>query len=225
MKIAVVLSGCGVYDGTEIHEAVATLYSIDSLGHEYVIFAPDKPQHHTVNHLTGEEEPVNRNVLAEAARIARGNIQPLSSFSADEVDAMVIPGGFGAAKNLSTWAFDGPAAQVDPDLSKAVKAMVKKHKPIAALCIAPVTLSKIFEGMGSEPELTVGTTAEASPYDIKEIHEAMSSIGAKTVEKTIREVQVDQKNKIVTAPCYMMEARISEIFNNAAAAVKALTEL
>ena len=145
-KIAVVLSGCGVYDGAEIHEAVLTLYAIAVNGAAYEIFAPDIDQHHVVNHLAGSEMNESRNVLVESARIARGNIKALSEFNGKDFDAIIFPGGFGAAKNLSTFAFDGSNCQVNSDVEAAIKEMISLGKPVGALCIAPVILARILFG-------------------------------------------------------------------------------
>ncbi|HPX05046.1 MAG TPA: isoprenoid biosynthesis glyoxalase ElbB, partial [Tenuifilaceae bacterium] len=145
-RFAVVLSGCGVYDGAEIHEATMALYAIARNGGVYQVFAPDMEQHHVINHLTGEEMPEKRNVLVESARIARGNAKPLSELRTEEFDALIFPGGFGAAKNLSTWAFDGPLAKINPDVERVIADMHKAKKPIGALCIAPVLLAKLIKG-------------------------------------------------------------------------------
>jgi enhancing lycopene biosynthesis protein 2 len=143
-KIAVVLAGNGVYDGAEIHETTLTLLSIVRNGARYQCFAPDIQQAHVVNHLTGEEMPEKRNVLIEAARIARGNIKPLSEYSAKDFDAIVFPGGFGAAKNFCTFAFDGVDCKVNPDVEKAVRSTVAAKKPIGAWCISPVMMVKFW---------------------------------------------------------------------------------
>jgi len=159
-KFAVVLSGNGVYDGAEIHEATMTLYAIMKNGAEYEIFAPDIPQHHVINHITGDEMKETRNVLIESARIARGNIKALSEFDAADFDAIIFPGGFGAAKNLSSFAFDGTDCTVNADVEKSILAMVKAGKPIGALCISPAIMAKVLEGA----KLTIGSdkgTAEA----------------------------------------------------------------
>ena len=146
-KVGVLLSGCGVFDGAEIHESVITLLALDRAGAEAVCMAPDVDQMHVVDHRT--EQPVpgeTRNVLTESARIARGDIKDVATVSADDLDAVVIPGGFGAAKNLCTFAVDGPNCTVNPDVQRLVVEMFDKGKPIAAVCIAPALIAKIFEG-------------------------------------------------------------------------------
>jgi enhancing lycopene biosynthesis protein 2 len=157
-KIAVVLSGCGVYDGSEIHEATLTLYAIDKNGAEYQIFAPDIQQHDVMNHLTGKKMNETRNVLVESARIARGNILALDKFDAKNYDAIIFPGGLGAAKNLSTYAFDGVNCKVNSEVADAINSMAKLKKPIGALCISPVIIAKVLANV----ELTIGNDANTA---------------------------------------------------------------
>jgi enhancing lycopene biosynthesis protein 2 len=212
-KIAVVLSGCGVYDGAEIHEAVLTMLAIASNGAVYEIFAPDINQHHVVNHLNGSEMDESRNVLTESARIARGNIKALSEFDGKEYDAIIFPGGFGAAKNLSTFAFDGSDCKVNSDVESAIKEMISLGKPIGALCISPVILAKIL----GEVELTIGDDAGTI--------QAIEKMGATHTSTTHGEVVVDRQHKIVTTPCYMLDATITQIDEGARNVVKALLDL
>ena len=213
-KFAVVLSGCGVYDGTEIHEATMTLYAIMKNCAEYEIFAPDIVQHHVVNHITGEEMNETRNVLIESARIARGNIKDLREFNAKSFDVLIFPGGFGVAKNLSTLAFEGPNCKVNNDVEKAVKDMIEEKKPIGALCISPAVLAKII---GDSVNITIGkdeSTAQAI--------EAMGGVHQTTGHG---EVVVDERYKLFTTPCYMLDASIVDIANGAENIVKAILEL
>jgi enhancing lycopene biosynthesis protein 2 len=212
-KIAVVLSGCGVYDGAEIHEAVLTMFAIASNGAAYVVFAPDIDQHHVVNHLTGTEMDESRNVLIESARIARGKIKALSEFSGKDFDAIIFPGGFGAAKNLSTFAFDGSNCQVNSDVEAAIKEMIALGKPVGALCIAPVLLARIL----GDVELTIGDDAGTI--------QAIEEMGATHKATTHGEVVVDQQHKIVTTPCYMLDATITQIEVGARNVVKAILEM
>lgn len=225
MKIGVIFSGSGVYDGTEIQEGVFTLLSIKKVGAEAVCFAPDMEQHHVVNHITGEEMQEKRNVLVESARIARGDIQALDNFNASQLDALVLPGGFGAAKNLTKWAFSGPDGEIHHQVKVAISNMVKAGKPVAGLCMGPTVIAKALEESGVTPTLTVGTTDQASPYEIDAISQGMEKTGATAVMKTIEEISVDEENKIVTAPCYMMEADILQVRNNIQKAIDALVKL
>jgi Uncharacterized protein involved in an early stage of isoprenoid biosynthesis len=211
--LAVVLSGCGVYDGSEIHEAVLTLLAIDRAGAEYQCFAPDVAQYHVVNHLTGEPAAESRNVLVESARIARGAIKPLSAFQAQRHDALIFPGGFGAAKNLSSFAVDGPECRVEPEVERAVKAMRAAAKPIGALCIAPAILARVL----GEVDLTIGSDAGTAS--------ALEQMGARHHERGHGQVVVDKARKVVTSPCYMLDATIAQIADGADATVRALLDL
>lgn len=213
-KIAVILSGSGVYDGSEIQEAVFTLLAIAEKGATSKCFAPDINQHHVINHLNGEEMNETRNTLVEAARIARGDIQSLSAFNAADIDALVIPGGFGAAKNLTKWAFSGPQGEIHPDVAKAIRETVKAGKPVCGLCMGPTVIVKALEHNVTGVHVTVGTGAEKSPYDINAISQGINATGAVAEMKTVREICIDEKHKIVTAPCYMMEAGIADVKNN-----------
>jgi enhancing lycopene biosynthesis protein 2 len=207
-KFAVILSGCGVFDGAEIHEATLTLLAIAQQGASYEIFAPDINQYHVINHLTHKEMPEKRNVLVESARIARGKIRPLSLFRASGFDAIIFPGGFGAAKNLSTVAFDGANAKVNPDVEAAVRAMHEAGKPIGALCIAPAVIARIL----GHVEVTIGN----DPGTVA----AIEKMGGTHIKATHGEVVIDKKNKVFTTPCYMLDATIVQIYEGATNVVK-----
>ncbi|MES2627517.1 MAG: isoprenoid biosynthesis glyoxalase ElbB [Bacteroidota bacterium] len=209
MKTAVLLAGSGVYDGSEIHEATFALLHIEQQGGSYQCFAPDKEQFHVVNHLTGEPTSERRNVLVESARIARGAVLSLEELKVSDFDALVIPGGFGAAKNLNQWAISGPDGEIDELVRNAIRAFKDAGKPICGLCMGPTVIAKAFEGTTTSAILTVGTTVENSPYDIAAISAGMQSIGARPEMAGKKEISIDHENKIVTAPCYMMEATIS----------------
>jgi enhancing lycopene biosynthesis protein 2 len=211
MKIGVLLSGSGVYDGAEIQESVLILLALEQAGAEYFCIAPNIQQHHVINHLTGEEMNEKRNVLVEAARIARGNIKDLAEVSADDMDGLVMPGGFGVAKNFSKWAFEGANGEINQDVKKLINQMVKESKPIAAVCMSPTTLAKALEGSGIEASLTVGTTKEKSPYQIADINAEMKKVGANPVLCSVTEVVSDDAHNIISSPCYMMEGSISQI--------------
>ena len=211
-KFAVVLSGSGVFDGAEIHEATMTLYAIMKHGGTYDIFAPDIEQHHVINHITGDEMPETRNVLVESARIARGKIKNLADFEAADYDVLLFPGGFGAAKNLSSLAFDGADCSVDLSVEQAVLAMVKKSKPIGALCIAPAVITKIIQGA----VVTIGNDEGTI--------EAIKKMGGSHKVATHGEIVVDEQFKLVTTPCYMLDANILQIAEGAENVVKKLLE-
>jgi len=212
-KIAVILSGNGVYDGAEIHEATMSLYAIMSQGGEYKIFAPDMDQHHVINHLTGDEMNEKRNVLIESARIARGEIAPLTALSINEFDALILPGGFGVAKNLSDFAFKGNQCHVLPELENIIKETVKKRKPIGALCISPAIIARILDNV----RVTVGND--------KDTINAIEDMGGEHQITSHGEVVVDHKYKIATTPCYMLDANILDIANGAKNVVKAVFDL
>lgn len=197
--VGVVLSGCGVFDGAEIHESVLTILALDRAGARVAFFAPDKPQLHVINHLTGEESTEQRNVLVESARIARGLITPLSSANPEELDALIVPGGFGAAKNLSDFAINGSECVIDPDLVKLTQSMHKANKPIGFMCISPVMLPKL---LGLSVRLTIGNDPDTI--------EAIEIMGGEHVICPADDVVVDAENKVVTTPAYMSAKSISE---------------
>jgi enhancing lycopene biosynthesis protein 2 len=225
MKIGVLLSGCGVYDGVEIQEAVLTLLAIEEIGAEPICISIDEPQYHVVNHLTGEEMEESRNMMIEAARIARGAVKEISTITPADLDALVIPGGFGSAKNFTTWAFNGPEGAVNPKVKLLIVNMVNVGKPIAALCVSPVVVAKALEGSSVHAHMTIGSSAEPSPYDIAGFSSGLSSTGVETSMKTVREIEIDPINKIITAPCYMMEASLLEVRKNIRSAIEALRDL
>jgi len=198
-RIGVVLSGCGVYDGAEIHEAVLTLLAIARSGAQAVCFAPDKPQADVINHLTGDPMAETRNVLIEAARITRGDIRPLSQAVSAELDALIVPGGFGAAKNLSNFASPGRDCRGDADLTALAVAMHQSGKPLGFMCIAPAMLPKIF---GFPLRLTIGTDIDTA--------EVLDDMGAEHVPCPVDDIVVDEDNKIVTTPAYMLAQNIAE---------------
>ena len=212
-KIAVILSGCGNKDGAEIHESVMTLWAIHKHGAEYQCFAPDIPQHHVLNFITGQEMDETRNVLVESARIARGDITDLKEYNAEDYDALVIPGGLGVAKNLSTYAFEGPDCTVNEDVVRAVKETAGQNKPIGALCIAPAIIAKIL----GDVSLTIGSDPGTEAAVIR--------MGASHQKTTHGEIVVDREKKIVTTPCYMLDANIGNIMRGAAAVVEKLKTL
>ena len=212
-KIAVVLAGNGVFDGAEIHEAPLTLLSIARKGAAYQCFAPDINQAHVINHITGEEMPEIRNVMVEAARIARGNIKPLSEYKAADFDAIIFPGGFGAAKNLCTFAFDGIDLIVIPQAEKAIKDTVAAGKPIGALCISPVLITKVL----GDVKVTIGNDEGTL--------KAIEQIGGTHVKTTHGEIVVDEKYKVITTPCYMLDATIDQIANGAENVVGKIFEM
>lgn len=214
-KIGVVLSGCGVRDGSEIHEAVFTLLAIDQAGCEAVCMAPDK-EFPVTDHLTMQETGEKRNVLVESARIARGNIRNIRDVKADDLDAIIFPGGFGAARNLCDFAVKGAAASVHPEVARLLKEMATARKPIGAICIAPVVIAAVL-GKELAPTVTIGNDAGTAT----EIEKA----GARHQECPVREFVVDEKNRIVSTPAYMLANRISEAYEGIGKCVREVIKL
>jgi len=200
-KIGVVLSGCGVYDGSEIHEAVLTLLAIDRQGCEAVCMAPAVDVS-VINHLTTAETGEKRSVLVESARIARGAIHDIKEVQVADLDAIIFPGGFGAAKNLCDFAVKGAAAHVNPDVARLLKGMAAAGKPIGAVCIAPALIAAVL-GKEYSPTVTIGDDAGTAAE--------IEKTGAKHQKCRVTEVVVDRKNKLVTSPAYMLANRISEV--------------
>ncbi|NMH60606.1 isoprenoid biosynthesis glyoxalase ElbB [Alteromonas ponticola] len=199
-KVAVILSGCGVFDGAEVHEAVLSLLAIRQHGAAYQCFAPDKVQLHVIDHLTGNEDnSQSRNVLVESARIARGEIKPVSELNVEEFDALIVPGGFGAAKNLCTFANDGADSKVDEDVAVACKKFADSKKPAGYACIAPALAASIY---GNQVKLTIGTDEATA--------EGINALGAKHVNCPVEEIIIDSDAKLVTTPAYMLAQDILE---------------
>jgi enhancing lycopene biosynthesis protein 2 len=209
-RFAVFLSGCGVYDGAEIHEAVLALLAIDKSGCVYDIFAPDLPQAHVVNHLTGQPMEEQRNVMTEAARIARGVIKEASQFKAADYDALMLPGGFGVAKNFCSYAFDGASCKVEPVIENAIREMYRASKPIGLMCISPVLATRVLKN--------ITTTIGSDPATATDLEK----LGGKHIESNGSEVVTDRVNKIYSTPCYMLDSRISEVAQGAENLVKAI---
>jgi len=222
-KVAVVLAGCGVYDGTEVHEAAAVLAALTKHGAEPVMFAPDKGQAHVVDHTAGSEMSQERNVLKESARIARGAVSPLTDLKAADVSALVIPGGFGAAKNLSDFGFKGADMSVDGEVSRILSEFHSAGKPQALCCIAPILAAKVLGQSGVT--ITLGNCGPESDWPYQGSIEAAKSFGANVELKNVDEVCVDSKNKIVTSPAFMYNGKFHEIQNGVGKMVDELVKL
>jgi len=212
-RFAVILSGCGNKDGAEIHESVMTLWAIHKHGADYQCFAPDIAQHHVLNFISGKEMAESRNVLVESARIARGNIKNLKDYKAADYDGLIMPGGLGAAKNLSTFAFDGPDCTVNEDVARAVRETAAQKKPIGALCIAPAIVAKILGDVLVTIGHDTGTAA------------AIARMGARHEQTTHGEITIDKDHRVVTTPCYMLDARLDQIGEGAESLVEAVIEM
>lgn len=213
-NVAVILSGCGVYDGAEINEVVLTLLSLEENNIKYQCFAPDIDQHHVVNHITGDEMLEKRNVLVESARIVRGNIKPLNECKASEFAAIMVPGGFGVAKNLSDFAFKGANVKVEKAFLAICEAFKNSKKPAGFMCIAPALLSKIY---GEGVILTVGND--------KDTIAAILTMGGEHKVSTVNEIVFDEKNKVVTTPAYMLATSMIEAKSGIDKLVKKMIEI
>lgn len=199
-KIAVILSGCGVFDGAEIHESVLTLLALEQNGLDYQCFAPDIKQMHVINHLTGDvSEGESRNVLVEAARIARGNIKDLAEAKESDFDAAVLPGGFGAAKNLCDFAVKGSDCTVNPELERFIKAMATAKKPVGFICISPAMIPRLY-GQGSK--LTIGND--------KDTAEAIEAMGGVHMACPVEDIVYDEERNLISTPAYMLAGSVSE---------------
>jgi enhancing lycopene biosynthesis protein 2 len=200
-KVGVVLSGCGVYDGAEIHEATLTLYFLDKAGAQILCMAPDINQMHVIDHTKGEPSTESRNVLCESSRIARGEIRSMKDVKASDLDALIFPGGFGAAKNLCDFAVKGPDCVVNPEVAKLIKEVHAAKKPIGFICIAPVIAARVLGA--SKPQLTIGNDPGTSG--------AIEAMGGRHVEAPVEGIVVDEANRIVTTPAYMLGPTISKV--------------
>jgi enhancing lycopene biosynthesis protein 2 len=220
-RVAVVLSGCGVFDGSEIHEAVSVLIHLSRHGASVQCFAPDIAQAHVVNHLEGQPaEGESRNVLVESSRIARGDIKPLSELQAEDFNTVVFPGGFGAAKNLCSFAFDGAGCSVNGDVERVLKGFRAAEKPIGMCCIAPVIAAKVFGTNAGGPgcSVTIGSDADTA--------KAIEAMGSSHVERPVTEAHTDEANRIVTAPAYMYgDAPVHEVYEGIGRMVERTLEL
>ena len=216
-RVGVVLSGCGVYDGSEIQEAVSILIALDKQGAQTICMAPDIPQRGVVNHHLRSEDAQPRNVLVESARIARGKIRDIASVKVDDLDALIFPGGFGAAKNLSSFASEGAACKVETGVARLLLAMHAAKKPIGLACIALALAAAVFGPKGLHPLITIGTDPGTA--------NTLEAMGAKHHNASPTDVCIDAANKIVTTPCYMTANGPWEVFQGAQKLVEEVLKL
>lgn len=217
-RVAVVLAGCGVYDGAEIHESVLTLLALDRAGALVIIAAPHVEQAHVVNHQTGEvASGEKRRVEVEAARLARGRVADLASIKASDLDAVIFPGGFGVAKNLCSYAFDGPKLSVHPEARRLTLEMARAGKPIGAMCIAPVMTAKVLGEAGMRVTVTIGTDQGTAQH--------IESFGAAHQSCPVEEIVIDHQHRIVSTPAYMLARSIKEAAAGIEKLVAAVLEL
>lgn len=199
-KIAVILSGCGVFDGSEIHESVLTMLAINQQGAQYTCFAPNINQYHVINHLTGEvSEHESRNVLVESARITRGEVADVKTLVVDDFDALILPGGFGAAKNLSDFAVNGDKCQLQADVLTACQAFAKANKAAGYICIAPAMIPRIY---GKGAKMTIGTDSDTAA--------AITAMGAEHLDCPVNDIVIDKDHKLVSTPAYMLANNMAE---------------
>ncbi|AYA42027.1 isoprenoid biosynthesis glyoxalase ElbB [Xenorhabdus nematophila] len=213
-SVAIILSGCGVYDGSEIHESVLTMLSLSRFGAKVSFFSPDALQHHVINHLNGEEKSETRNIMEESARITRGNIQPLSEVDVNALDALIIPGGFGAAKHLCNFAFKGSDCTINKELLSVVQAMHQQGKPMGFMCISPVMVPKM---LGKPIKVTIGNDPETAAQ--------IAQMGGIHVECPVDDIVVDFENKIVTTPAYMLAESLSQAEKGIDKLIKKILEM
>lgn len=211
-KFAVILAGCGVFDGSEIHEVTLAMLAIRQQGGSYQCFAPNINQHHVLNHITGEEMNETRNILIESARLSRGDIKDLSDFNPADFDVLLIPGGFGVAKNLCNFAFKGSDCEVIPSVAKAIKETHTAQKPIGALCISPVLIA----GVLGDVDVTIGQDEPTI--------ENLGKMGTTHIKATHGEVIIDKENNVFSTPCYMLDATIEQIYEGASNIVKSILD-
>ncbi|MDP6850710.1 MAG: isoprenoid biosynthesis glyoxalase ElbB [Planctomycetota bacterium] len=217
VRVGVCLSGCGVYDGAEIHESVLTLLSLAKAGADVVCFAPDKEQLHVVHHISCEPvENENRNILQESARIARGDIQPAKELNSKDWDALIFPGGFGAAKNLSDFALRGADCEVDEVISRLIQETHAEGKPCGFICIAPAICAAVFRETSVCPELTIGSDEGTA--------EALEAMGAKHIICPVNDIHIDETNNILSTPAYMLAENIAQVAEGIEKLVKTLVE-
>jgi enhancing lycopene biosynthesis protein 2 len=202
-RIGVLLSGCGHQDGSEIQESVITLLALDRAGAEVRFMAPNKSQMGTINHLTGKLTGEIRNVLNEAARIARGKVEDVADVKPEDLDALILPGGYGAAKNLTDFAVKGANCTIHPEVERLLRGMFDAGKPLGVICIAPVVLARSLKSRGVRVKLTIGNDADTA--------KALEAMGAKHVNCVVGDIVVDAKHKIVSTPAYMLGPSIKDV--------------
>ncbi|MGM0471136.1 MAG: isoprenoid biosynthesis glyoxalase ElbB [Bacillota bacterium] len=218
-QVGVLLSGCGVSDGSEIHESVLTMLHLARRDQEIVAVAPDILQSEVIDHLTGEEiKRENRDVLVEAARIARGDIKSIAEIDSDQLDALIIPGGAGAIKNLTNYALTSGDCKINLQTKDLILQMIEENKPVGAICIAPLVVAKALATTKYRPQLTVGYECPQSKYIEEEL-------GALHLERAVDEIVVDKELKLVTTPAYMLGESIAEVDAGIAALVDKVVEL
>ena len=203
LNVGVLLSGCGVFDGAEIHESTLALLELDRQGANVICIAPDRPQREVVDHLTRKAVVASRNMLLESARITRGHIRPLSGLSIDDIDALVIPGGWGVGKSLCSYLIEGVDCTVDNDVALLINSLLDAEKPIGAICLAAVLVARVAGTRGLKPRLTIGSNEKVAAD--------LAAMGAENVVCDETGIVVDASVKLVSTPAYMCATRISQV--------------
>jgi len=201
-RIGVCLSGCGVNDGAEIHESIITALTLDRAGAEIIYTAPDVKQTKVINHLTGDEMNEIRNVLVESARIARGDITDLAQLTSDDMDALLFPGGFGAALNLCDFALKGADCHIHPEVKRIIQEMLAAQKPLGFICIAPALFARAVKNADMTAKITIGNDQATA--------DQIEKLGSQHEICSVDDCIVDEENKIVSTPAYMLAGNISE---------------
>ncbi|MFQ6610930.1 MAG: isoprenoid biosynthesis glyoxalase ElbB [Fidelibacterota bacterium] len=216
-KVGVCLSGCGFMDGAEIQESVLTILALDRADAQMIFMAPDIPQTQVVNHQTGAQTSETRNVLVESARITRGNVRDIKTVNPDEMDALIFPGGFGAALNLSDFGIQGASGSVNPEVQRLIQGMIGAGKPIGVICIAPAMAAKAISNVTKGAKLTIGND--------KNTASEMEKLGVFHTECAVQNFVTDEKYKIVSTPAYMLGPRISDVAKGIDGLVKKVLSL
>ena len=225
MKALVLLSGCGVFDGSEIHESVSTLICLSKNKIAYDCSSIDKNQLHVINHRSGIQTKQIRNILDESSRITRGKIKKLSEINTSVYSCLIIPGGFGVAKNLSSWALDEVECNVDSHVESTILHFYNQRKPIVSLCISPMILAKVLKNKASKLKLTIGSKTESSEYDIISLQMKLVQMSVDVKNCSTSQICIDEVNKIISAPCYMLNASVSEVYDNICMSIKELKNM
>ena len=220
--IGVLLAGAGCRDGSEIHEAVSCLLALSQQQANIICFAPDVSST-TINHLTNKNSTEQRNVLVESSRLW-SEVQPIEKITAAQLDGLVVPGGFGVAINLCSWATQGADATVQPQVSHLILELVQQQKPIVGCCMGAILLALVLSYIPKQAILTVGSSQEPSPYDIPQLQQQVQALGHQVNNCSIEEVALDENSNIITAPCYLMEASLAQLYSNIENAIHTLTK-
>jgi enhancing lycopene biosynthesis protein 2 len=192
--VAIVLSGCGYKDGSEITEAVSLLIALSEKNIPYKIFAPSLKFSATFHR--GEGSAGDRNTLEESARIARGHVDDLNTLQPAAFEGLAFPGGFGAAVHLCNFASQGAKATVLPVVKKTIESFYNDQKPILAMCIAPALVSCVLGH--HHVTVTIGNDADTAAE--------LAKTGAVHENCAVDHFITDRDHRVVTTPAYMYDS-------------------